>query len=105
MAGGMAASLLHLDDDASLVDDSKCPEARWRPQKDRFTATVEATQAPLHGRAGSGAPPLHGGCSPPDAAKHLDETMSACFPNVQARTEAADPVSSITEDSLLEDDA
>lgn len=110
----MAASLLYFDDDASVVDDSNISEPRWRPQKDRFAATVEATQALLHDRDGSGTPPLHGGCSSPadvaaltcaeDAAKHLDETISVCFKNVHARTDTADPVSSISEDSLLEDD-
>lgn len=108
----MAASLLHFDDDASIVDDSNCSEPRWRPQKDRFTATVEATQALLRDRDGGGIPPLRGGSSPADvaltcaedAAKHLDETISGCFKNVHARTDTADPVSSISEDSLLEDD-
>ncbi|XP_056900238.1 fasciculation and elongation protein zeta-2 [Takifugu flavidus] len=110
----MAASLLHFDDEASVVDDSSFSEPRWRPQKDRFTATVEATQALLRARDGSGVPPLHGGSSSPahvvaltcaeDAAKHVDETISVCFRNVHARTDTADPVSSISEDSLLEDD-
>lgn len=110
----MAASLLHFDDDASIVDDPNFSEPRWRPQKDRFTATVEATQALLHDRDGCGIPPLHGGSSSPadvvawtcaeDAAKHLDEAISVCFKNVHARTDRADPVSSISEDSLLEDD-
>lgn len=99
----MAASLLHLDDDASIVDDSSFSEPRWRPQKERFTAT----QAVLHGRDGSSLPPLHGGGSPPAdvvALRHLDETISGCFKNVHARTDAADPVRTISEDSLLEDD-
>lgn len=110
----MAASLLHYDDDASIVEDSSFSEPRWRPQKDRFTATVEATQALLHGRDGGGIPPTHGSSSSPadvvaltcaeDAAKHLDQTISVCFKNVHARTDTAGPVSSISEDSLLEDD-
>lgn len=110
----MAASLLHFDDDANVADDCNASEPRWRPQKDRRTAAGEATRALLRGRAGGGTPPLHGLSSPPadvvawtraeDALKHLDETLSACFHNAPVRTRAADPVSSITEDSLLEDD-
>lgn len=111
----MAASTLHLDDDASFVDESQLLLGqRWRPQKDPLTAAEEATAALLHDRDGSGIPPLHGGPSSPadvvalasaeDVAKGFHETLSVCFQNVHVKTDTVDPASLIAEDSLLEED-
>lgn len=99
----MAASMLHIDDDGSFVDDSNIPDQRWRPQKACFTAAEEAAAASLHDRDG-------GGSSPADvvaftsAVKDFDETLSDCFKDVRVRADTVDPASSIAEDSLLERD-
>lgn len=100
----MAASMLHIDDDGSFVDESNISDQRWRPHKDRFTAPEEAS---LRGRDGGGG---GGGSSPADvvafttAVKDFDETLSDCFKDVRVRADAVDPAGSIAEDSLLEED-
>lgn len=111
----MAAPTVHVDDDWPILGDlSMVADQRLLPHKGRAAAAGEAAAAPQLLPDNDDIPELHDGSFSPgetgairsmqDLVNDFDEKLSACFRNVNARTDSIAPASVIAEDSLLEKD-
>lgn len=104
----MAAPIAHFDDDWSILGDlNMVSDQRLLPLKGRVAA-------PQHLPDDDGIPAPHDGSLSPgetgafkfteELVNDLDETLSVCFRNVNAKTDSIAPLSVICEDSLLQKD-